>query len=85
MRQALAEGEAEALATAAHALIGSAGFMGATRLAELAKRLEDVARESPIVECEGSLREVEAEYQRVVAELEGVLEAAEPATGPDQP
>lgn len=73
LRQTLSAGEAEAFATAAHALVGSAGFVGASRLAELARELEELALEGQLERCESQLRQVEGEHLRVERALGRLL------------
>ncbi len=73
MRASLDDGDAEALASTAHGMIGNAGFMGASRLSTLCRGLEKAARRGGLAECEERLPEVEREYHRVVVVLEELL------------
>ena len=70
MRRALADKDARALAKAAHALGGSAAYMGARALAKLCRELEEMAELEDLVGCEAALRELEDEHRRVIRELE---------------
>ncbi|MEM7349780.1 MAG: ATP-binding protein [Acidobacteriota bacterium] len=69
MRRALAENDTRRLAKAAHALGGSAVYLGAGKLTELCRELEDQARAEAIERCRASLRKIEHEHKRLLEEL----------------
>jgi CheY-like chemotaxis protein len=62
MRQALACGDGKSLAAAAHSLAGSAGILGATRLATACAGLEEQARKGDLAACGLLLGSVEQAY-----------------------
>jgi CheY-like chemotaxis protein len=59
----------------AHALKSSSSNVGATRLAELCKRLERMAREDDLSGAESLQKDLEDEYPRVVEALQSELAA----------
>lgn len=63
----------EALARAAHALAGTAGFVGADRFSKLGHRLEDRAWQMDADGVRLILSDMEEEYQRVAEQLEKIL------------
>ncbi len=69
MRRALAHGDGAALATAAHSLAGSAGILGAARLAAGCAELEELARRQDLAACAPRLEPVERAYQAIVRRL----------------
>jgi CheY-like chemotaxis protein/HPt (histidine-containing phosphotransfer) domain-containing protein len=72
MRAAAASGDLEALTTAAHTLKGSAGSLGATRLAELCGAIEqDAGRHQP-----ADLERLLDDLQRHAAEVDAALAEA---------
>mgnify|MGYP001224698022 CR=1 FL=1 len=68
IREAIAQGDDEALARAAHRLKGSVGNFGARRAVEAALRLEDMGRE-------GDLSGAEEGYQMLETGIEHFIEA----------
>jgi len=74
LRCGLTQGHAEVVRTAAHTLKSSSGIVGATRLAELCKRLETAARSDAFTLDAASMEQLEAEYTRVRTALERALE-----------
>ncbi len=77
LRDAVAIGDFELTAAAAHRLKGSSGNIGATSLLELAKQLEQAGKSSSSERAQNLIRQVEAEYGRVCNFLTTTL-AAEP-------
>ena len=69
IRRALAEADAARVATAAHALVGSAGLLGAGGLAAKARDLEVLAGEDRLDECGERLPGLEEELQTVIRQL----------------
>ncbi|HTT40014.1 MAG TPA: Hpt domain-containing protein [Burkholderiales bacterium] len=74
LRCGLAQGHAEVVRTAAHTLKSSSGIVGATRLADLCKRLETAARSGAFTLDPTSMEQLDAEYARVRTALERALE-----------
>lgn len=69
MRRALREGDRAAFAEAAHALAGSAGLLGATRLAENAGELATLARQGDLGACAARLPGIESDYRDAAARM----------------
>jgi len=69
LRRALADSDAEALATIAHALAGSAGMLGAGELAARASGLASRARDGDLGRCAECLPALEREWSAVAARL----------------
>ncbi len=69
MRQALARGDGDALAAAAHSLAGSAGILGASGLAAASAGLEELARQGDLAACELRLEGVEQAFQSIARRL----------------
>jgi HPt (histidine-containing phosphotransfer) domain-containing protein len=69
IRCALAEADAARVATAAHALVGSAGLLGAGGLAAKARDLEVLAEEDRLDDCGERLPGLEEELQTVIRQL----------------
>ena len=76
MRQAAVDGDGLTLEETAHSLKGSAGALGALRLAELCGQLVELARTRRIPEIPLRVRDVETEYERVEVALRAVVRAA---------
>ncbi len=70
MRDAVEDGDAEALRHAAHGLKGAAANLGARCLADLCYRLEKIGREGTTAGAGELVPEVEPLYRRVCAALE---------------
>ena len=73
MRDAVADGDIARLADVAHRLKGSAGALGALRLAELCTELDAEIRAERLDALEGRLGVVERELERVEAALQELL------------
>jgi two-component system, sensor histidine kinase len=69
LEQALARGDGEALAAAAHSLAGSSGILGAGALAARCIELEALARQGDLAACAPRLQAVEREYRAVEGRL----------------
>jgi HPt (histidine-containing phosphotransfer) domain-containing protein len=69
MRRALAAGDPEALADAAHALCGSCGTVGATPLRELAGQLEALGRAGTLAGAPALLAAAEQAFPEMRAAL----------------
>ncbi len=69
MRRALAEQDPGAIAEAAHALGGSAAYLGAAALAKLSRELEEMAQLEDLGGCAAGLEALEEEHRRVLDEL----------------
>ena len=69
MRRALAAGDSEALRTLAHAVKGSGGLFGATRLSGLGAELEEAAGQAGLDRAGGLVALIEAEMAAVEAVL----------------
>lgn len=69
MEQALARGDGEAVAAAAHSLGGSSGILGAAALAARCAELEALARQGDLAACAPRLQAVEREYRAVEGRL----------------
>jgi CheY-like chemotaxis protein len=69
IRQALTQGDGDALAAAAHSLAGSAGILGATGLAVASAELEELARRGDLAACEPRLEAVEQAYRSIARRL----------------
>jgi signal transduction histidine kinase/CheY-like chemotaxis protein len=70
LRGALGAGDPDGLREAAHALKSSSANVGATALAELAKRLEAMGRAADLSQAASITEQLLAEYQRVVRALQ---------------
>jgi PAS domain S-box-containing protein len=77
-RGALERGDRVTLAGRAHALKGTALFMGAARLPRLCSQLEHLCQDSPMEACRRQVDLIEAELQKVFVELAVVAETAAP-------
>ncbi len=75
LRAALAEGDPQAVAQAAHSIKGSSANLGATRLAELAGHLEALGRAGALVGAPATLDDIAAELERVRVALTHLLAA----------
>jgi PAS domain S-box-containing protein len=73
MEKALTEQNADALRATAHSLKGSAGNLGAHRLAALATKLEQQARNGVLAESPTVFAQLQAELQSVRRQLEAEL------------
>ena len=73
IRQAIDQGDAQALMKAAHSFKGSSNNMGAKPLGELCYSLEEMGRHGRVVEVESVWRQLEAEDQRAREVLQGEL------------
>ena len=69
MQKALAAGNLEDLAKAAHALGGSAVYLGGSQLTELCRELENLADQRDQDRCAAKLRAVEEGHERLLSEL----------------
>jgi HPt (histidine-containing phosphotransfer) domain-containing protein len=69
VRRALADGDANALYRAAHALKGSAGNFGAPNVVRRANRLEALAKESDLEAAGAQFTSLVAEMDDLVGEL----------------
>jgi CheY-like chemotaxis protein/HPt (histidine-containing phosphotransfer) domain-containing protein len=65
LREALARGDGEAFAAAAHSLAGSSGILGAAGLAAGCAGLEALARQGDLAACETRLAAVEQAWRQV--------------------
>lgn len=63
MHRALLQADGAALLEAAHSLTGSAGVLGANRLAESAGELATLARQGDLGACAALLPRIESDYQ----------------------
>ena len=80
MREALANGDADALRRHAHTLKGSSGNVGASHVAELAKELQWRGEHGDLEGLEAWIEAVEVEFERVIAALRRRLPSfAQPA------
>lgn len=70
IRRALAEGDAQTLEYTAHALKGTSGSMGATRMSALSSRLQDIGRSEELAGAPATLDRLEEEFVLVRRELE---------------
>ncbi len=73
MNTARAASDNQNVSTAAHALKGSSGNVGATRLAELCGRLEDAVRGQADVMIDDCLSKIEIEVEIIQATLAAEL------------
>ena len=71
MRKAFAAGDAEGLASAAHALKSGSVNVGATRVGELCEEIERTGLSGSVGNAD-PIRELEAEYTRAVSALRGL-------------
>jgi CheY-like chemotaxis protein/HPt (histidine-containing phosphotransfer) domain-containing protein len=69
LQEAVARGDAAAMARTAHAFKSASANLGAMGLAELCRRMEDLGRASSTSGAESLVVEIETEYTRVAAEL----------------
>ncbi|HEV8583154.1 MAG TPA: ATP-binding protein [Thermoanaerobaculia bacterium] len=69
LEAALARGDGEAVAAAAHSLAGSSGILGAAALAARCAELEALARQGDLAACGPRLQAVEREYRAVEGRL----------------
>lgn len=69
MRRALAESDAGILSRAAHALAGSALYLGASTLAARCRELEELADLGDFGACRSRFEAVEREHRRLLDEL----------------
>jgi CheY-like chemotaxis protein/HPt (histidine-containing phosphotransfer) domain-containing protein len=69
MREAVASGDAETFASAAHALKSSSGNVGATRMRDLASSLETIGKSGTTEGAQAVLDEADAELERVAGAL----------------
>ncbi|HLI78413.1 MAG TPA: response regulator [Candidatus Binataceae bacterium] len=85
LETAAATRDGDALKRLAHALKGSCGHFGATRLAMLCRKLEQIGAEQPVGDASVALRELIAESERVRVALEQArnLAPANPAQRED--
>jgi|GEM_PF-1463314 PAS domain S-box len=72
LREAVAEGDPQAIERAAHSIKGSSANLGATRLSELAGHLEELARAGAIQGTAADVEAVGAELERVDVALTAV-------------
>jgi DNA-binding response OmpR family regulator len=75
LREALAAGDGEALAFAAHSLKGSSAQLGALRLASLSHALELEGRQGTLQGAAGIADEIEREIERVAPALKQASDA----------
>ena len=69
LREAMAAGDRKSLELRAHSLKGSAGTLGAQRLAELCAELEHSAKDDDSEPFVPQIDALEEEYRQVLAEL----------------
>ena len=69
MRRALTQGDAPALAAAAHSLAGSSGILGAAGLAGICAELEKLARREDLAACELHIESVEQAYPPIAKRI----------------
>ncbi len=81
MKEAVKEGDLDALRFNAHTLKGSSGFMGAKRLSSLCLQLEKMARNGQMNGAGKVLEEAIREYERVKLVLEGLLDQGQEQIG----
>ena len=75
LREAVAEGDPEAVERAAHSIKGSSANLGATRLCELSTRLEGFGRARALGEAPSLVDQIAEELERVRVALELVAPA----------
>jgi CheY-like chemotaxis protein/HPt (histidine-containing phosphotransfer) domain-containing protein len=78
LREAMAAGDRKSLELRAHSLKGSAGTLGAQRLADLCAELEHGARSASPEPFVPQIDALEEEYRRVLAELQAAAGAVPP-------
>jgi HPt (histidine-containing phosphotransfer) domain-containing protein len=78
IRAALTQGDAQQLASSAHALKGSSANMGAQGLAELCRELELAGRAGSMPDPEPQFERLQAEYQRVKAVMQRLRDGGLP-------
>ena len=74
LEESIAADDAEALVQAAHAIKGSSGNVGATRLAKIARELEQLGRSSTVTEADRWLLPLREELSRVEASMRREME-----------
>jgi HPt (histidine-containing phosphotransfer) domain-containing protein len=79
MRQAIAEGDAEGLAFAAHGFKGSAAQLGALRLAEACQELEERGRVGDLDGADELVRRLQGEVTRAAAALQARIRGLIPS------
>ena len=84
LKVAAATCDGNALGRLAHALKGSCGHFGASRLAGLCRKVEQIGAEQPVGDASGILRELTAEADRVRIALEEARDLA-PANSANSP
>ena len=75
LRDSIEQGNAQSVATHAHALRGSVANLGAVKLAEHCAELERLGSSRNLEDAEAGLRRLESEFQRVQAFLQEQLRA----------
>ena len=73
LREALNVGDADSIAKTAHALKGSAGNLGASRMTRVAAQLETLGRSGNLESAEDLLEQLRDEFEKVSAELSASL------------
>jgi len=73
LRAALATGDANDLALAAHAMKSSSGSVGAKRMLAMASSLEQAARAGRIDGAAAAIEQLAAEFERVVVTYNGII------------
>jgi HPt (histidine-containing phosphotransfer) domain-containing protein len=71
LRQAIAQGNAEATEMAAHTLKGELGYLGISEVSRKARELEEVARKSDLQSAESIYAGFEAEISEVLISMRG--------------
>lgn len=72
IRNAVEEGDAEALKREAHGLKGATGSLRAQPASELAQELEEIGRSGDFTEAEAALKSLESEIDRLTEDLRAV-------------
>ncbi|AZT84427.1 Hpt domain-containing protein [Marinobacter sp. NP-4(2019)] len=75
IRDALEEGNADALVKAAHSFKGSSINIGAPRLGVLCLEVENAGREGRLAEAGSFVEEIDSEFRHVRSMLERILES----------
>ena len=73
LRAAVSDGDAGALASAAHALVGSAANMGGLRVAAVSRRMETAARAGSLDRATADLAELEAELATMIEAVSALV------------
>jgi HPt (histidine-containing phosphotransfer) domain-containing protein len=73
LRQALGEGDADAIAAAAHRIKGASLSIGAARVAALATELETAGRSAELSTCGGLIAELDSELDPTRSALSAEL------------